>query len=111
MLAQLLTPDSSTSGVSAGAILADSQSAAGYQLTGELLLQLSNPATFTALAAQYNLQLKQQYKQYIIASAAPTANLQQLLNQLQQEPAILAASLDLRELGLSPDPEVKNDPD
>ncbi|MGP9799863.1 hypothetical protein [Rheinheimera sp. NSM] len=109
ILASLAAQHNTSAALRSGDIVADSQSAAGYQLTGEILLQLSAQADFAALAASYNLQLKHAYGDILVV-ATPDANIKQLLAQLAQEPTVLRASYGLRELGLSPDPQVINDP-
>ena len=85
-----------------------SQSGNGLQLTGEVLLQLTTQANFTQLASRYNLQLKHRVGDIVVVTTA-TNNIQQLVQQLTQEPTIKQASFDLRELGLSADPQIKNE--
>ncbi|MEH8016969.1 hypothetical protein MN202_06990 [Rheinheimera muenzenbergensis] len=109
ILANLASQHNNATALQPGDILSDSQNAAGYQLTGELLLQLAPDADFTALAAGYKLQLKHSFGDIVVVTSQ-NINLTQLLAQLKQESGILQVSYDLRELGLSPDPEVKNLP-
>ena len=89
-------------------IITDSQSGNGLQLTGEVLLQLITQADFTQLATRYNLQLKHRVGDIVVVTTA-TDNIQQLVQQLTQEPTIKKTSFDLRELGLSADPQIKNE--
>ncbi|EGI74322.1 hypothetical protein PH505_ah00410 [Pseudoalteromonas distincta] len=89
-------------------IITDSQSGNGLQLTGEVLLQLITQADFTQLATRYNLQLKHRVGDIVVVTTA-TDNIQQLVQQLTQEPTIKKTSFDLRELGLNADPQVKNE--
>lgn len=110
ILASLAAQHNTSATLRSGDIITASQSAAGYQLTGEILLQLTGQADFAALAASYNLQLKHRFGNIVVV-AALAGNLKPLLAQLAQEPTVLKASYDLRELGLSPDPEVINEPD
>jgi hypothetical protein len=110
ILASLAAQHNTGTALRSGDIVADGQNAAGYQLTGEILLQLSAPADFTALATSYNLQLKHSFGDIVVVTT-PVANLKQLLAQLTTEPAVLKTGYDLRELGLSPDPEVVNVPE
>ncbi|WP_445765998.1 hypothetical protein [Rheinheimera sp.] len=109
ILASLASQNNNAPTLQTGDILSDSQSGAGYQLTGELLLQLAAGADLAALAASYNLQLKHSVGDIVVVTSQ-SSNLAQLLAQLKQESGILQISYDLRELGLSPDPEVKNLP-
>lgn len=109
ILASLAAQHNTSAALRSGDIIAASQSAAGYQLTGEILLQLTAQADFAALAANYNLQLKHSFGNFVVVTT-PAANLKQRVAQLAQEPTVLKASYDLRELGLSPDPQVKNEP-
>ena len=107
ILANLASENKSAAALQTGDILSDSQSGAGYQLTGELLLQLAANADLTALTASYNLQLKHRFGNIVVVTSQ-RSNLAQLLAQLKQESGILQVSYDLRELGLSPDPQVVN---
>lgn len=109
ILAGLASQNNNAAALQTGDILSDSQNAAGYQLTGELLLQLATQADFAALAARYNLKLVHAFGDIRIVTT-PVVNLKQLLAQLATEPSVLKAGYDLRELGLSPDPEVINRP-
>lgn len=109
VLASLVAQNNATGALHSGDIISDSQTAAGYQLTGEVLLQLTAQADFSALAASYNLQLQHAYGAIVVVTA-PETNLKQLVAQLAQESTVLRVSYDLRELGLSPDPEVINEP-
>lgn len=109
ILASLASENKNAAAIQTGDILSDSQSGAGYQLTGELLLQLAANADLAALAASYSLQLKHRFGDIVVVTSQ-RSNLTQLLAQLVQEPGVLQVSYDLRELGLSPDPEVINDP-
>ena len=88
-------------------IITDSQSGNGLQLTDQVLLQLTTQADFSQLATRYNLQLKHRVGDIVVVTTAAD-NIQQLVQQLTQEPTIKQASFDLRELGLSPDPQVIN---
>ena len=89
-------------------IITDSQSGNGLQLTDQVLLQLTTQADFSQLATRYNLQLKHRVGDIVVVTTT-TNNIQQLVQQLTQEPTIKKASFDLRELGLSADPQVEND--
>lgn len=109
ILASLVSQHNSTVTLHPDDIISDSQSGAGYKLSGEILLQLHSPANFSALAASYNLQLKHSYGDIMLVTAADT-NTSQLVAQLAQEPTVRKVTYDLQELGLSPDPEVINDP-
>ncbi|WP_257325462.1 hypothetical protein [Pseudoalteromonas rhizosphaerae] len=44
----------------------------------------------------------------IVVVTTTADNLQQRVQQLAQEPTVKQARFDLRELGLSPDPQVEN---
>ena len=109
ILASLAVQRNTNAALRSGDIVADSQSGAGYQLTGEVLLQLTTLADFAGLAATYNLQLKHSFGNFVVVTTH-AANLKQRVAQLAQNPAVLRASFDLRELGLSPDPQVINEP-
>ncbi|MEH6393669.1 hypothetical protein [Pseudoalteromonas sp.] len=87
--------------------MTDSQSGTGLQLTGEVLLQLTTDADFTNLATRYDLQLKHRVGDIVVVTTAAD-NLQQRVQELAQEPTVKQARFDLRELGLSPDPQVEN---
>lgn len=73
-----------------------------------MLLQLTTQANFSQLATRYNLQLKHRVGDIVVVATA-TNNIQQLVQQLTQEPTIKQASFDLRELGLNADPQVENE--
>lgn len=107
ILANLASQSKNAAALQTGDILSDNQTGAGYQLTGELLLQLAPATDFTALATSYKLQLKHSVGDIVVVTSQST-DLKQLLAQLTQEPGVLQVSYDLRELGLSPDPQVVN---
>lgn len=107
IIASLTSQANNANSLQLGDIITDSQSGNGLQLTGEVLLQLTTQADFSQLATRYNLQLKYRVGDIVVVTTA-TDNIQQLVQQLTQEPTIKQASFDLRELGLSPDPQVIN---
>ena len=107
IIASLTSQANNANSLQLGDIITDSQSGNGLQLTGEVLLQLTTQADFSQLATRYNLQLKHRVGDIVVVTTA-TDNIQQLVQQLTQEPTIKQASFDLRELGLSPDPQIEN---
>ncbi|MCD1598991.1 hypothetical protein [Rheinheimera aquimaris] len=109
VLASLVAQHQNQASLATADIVAASQGGTGYQLTGELLLQLATSADINTVLAQYNLQLKQRFGNILVVNS-DNANLSQLRMQLQADTAVAKVSYDLRELGLSPDPEVINEP-
>nr|WP_304184357.1 hypothetical protein [Pseudoalteromonas prydzensis] len=59
------------------------------------------------MATRYDLQLKHRVGDIVVVTTAAD-NLQQLVQQLTQEPTVKQARFDLRELGLSADLQVEN---
>jgi|GEM_PF-6328722 len=108
IIASLTSQTNNANSLQLGDSITDSQSGNGLKLTGEVLLQLTTQANFSQLASRYNLQLKHRVGDIVVVTTA-TNNIQQLVQQLTQEPTIKQASFDLRELGLSADPQVKNE--
>ena len=108
ILASLANQPNNANSLQLGDIMTDSQSGTGLQLTGEVLLQLTTDADFTNLAARYDLQLKHRVGDIVVVTTAAD-NLQQRVQQLAQEPTVKQAKFDLRELGLSADPQVENE--
>lgn len=107
ILASLTNQSNNANSLQLGDIMTDSQSGTGLQLTGEVLLQLTTDADFTNLATRYDLQLKHRVGDIVVVTTAAD-NLQQRVQELAQEPTVKQARFDLRELGLSPDPQVEN---
>ena len=99
---------SNNSNLAVGDIITDQQNGAGLQLTGDLVLKLTESVYFTDIATRYNLTLKHQVSDLFVVSA-DSANLSQLLAQLANEQAVIQVQMDTRELGESADPQVKND--
>ncbi|WP_257325463.1 hypothetical protein [Pseudoalteromonas rhizosphaerae] len=108
ILASLANQPNNANSLQLGDIITDSQSGTGLQLTGEVLLQLTTDADFTNLASRYDLQLKHRVGDIVVVTTAAD-NLQQRVQQLAQEPTVKQARFDLRELGLSADPQVINE--
>ncbi|MBB1384459.1 hypothetical protein H5119_02640 [Pseudoalteromonas sp. SG45-5] len=108
IIASLTSQANNANSLQLGDIITDSQSGNGLKLTGEVLLQLTTQADFSQLATRYNLQLKHRVGDIVVVITA-TNNIQQLVQQLTQEPTIKQASFDLSELGLSADPQVINE--
>ncbi|WP_356777373.1 hypothetical protein [Pseudoalteromonas sp. APC 3224] len=108
MIASLTSQTNNANSLQLGDSITDSQSGNSLQLTGEVLLQLTTQANFSQLATRYNLQLKHRVGDIVVVATA-TNNIQQLVQQLTQEPTIKQASFDLRELGLNADPQVENE--
>lgn len=108
IIASLTSQTNKANSLQLGDSITDSQSGNGLQLTGEVLLQLTTQANFSQLASRYNLQLKHRVGDIVVVTTT-TDNIQQLVQQLTQEPTIKQASFDLRELGLSTDPQVINE--
>lgn len=108
ILASLVNQPNNANNLQLGDIITDSQSGTGLQLSGEVLLQLTTDADFSQLASRYNLELKHRVGDIVVVTSAAD-NLQQLVQQLTQEPTVKQARFDLRELGLSADPQVKNE--
>ena len=109
VLASLVVQHQNQASLTTADIVAASQGGTGYQLTGELLLQLATSADIDTVLAQYNLQLKQRFGNILVVTSN-NVNLSQLRMQLQTDTVVAKVSYDLRELGLSPDPEVINEP-
>ena len=109
ILASLANQTNNANNLQLGYIITDSQSGTGMQLTGEVLLQLTTDADFTNLATRYDLQLKHRVGDIVVVTTTAD-NLQQRVQQLAQEPTVKQARFDLRELGLSADPQVINKP-
>ncbi|MDN3487151.1 hypothetical protein QL989_17565 [Pseudoalteromonas sp. APC 3224] len=107
-MASLTSQTNNANSLQLGDSITDSQSGNSLQLTGEVLLQLTTQANFSQLATRYNLQLKHRVGDIVVVATA-TNNIQQLVQQLTQEPTIKQASFDLRELGLNADPQVENE--
>jgi hypothetical protein len=107
IIASLTSQTNKANSLQLGDSITDSQSGNGLQLTGEVLLQLTTQADFTQLATRYNLQLKHRVGDIVVVTTAAD-NIQQLVQQLMQEPTIKQASFDLSELGLSADPQIIN---
>ena len=61
-----------------GNIITDQQNGAGLQLTGDLVLKLTESVYFADIATRYNLTLKHQVSDLFVVSA-DSANLSQLL--------------------------------
>ena len=108
IIASLTSQTNKANSLQLGDSITDSQSGNGLQLTGEVLLQLTTQANFSQLASRYNLQIKHRVGDIVVVTTT-TDNIQQLVQQLTQEPTIKQASFDLRELGLSTDPQVINE--
>ncbi|CAM4094624.1 hypothetical protein [Pseudoalteromonas ostreae] len=107
ILASLANQPNNANSLQLGDIMTDSQSGTGLQLTGEVLLQLTTQADLSKLVTKYDLQLKHRVGDIVVVTTAAD-NLQQHVHLLAQEPTVKQATIDLRELGLSPDPQVKN---
>ncbi|QLE09990.1 hypothetical protein HYD28_14075 [Pseudoalteromonas shioyasakiensis] len=98
---------SNNSNLAVGNIITDQQNGAGLQLTGDLVLKLTESVYFADIATRYQLTLKHQVSDFFVVSA-DSANLSQLLAQLANEQAIIQVQMDTRELGESADPQVEN---
>ena len=98
---------SNNSNLAVGNIITDQQNGAGLQLTGDLVLKLSESVYFADIATRYQLALKHQVSDFFVVSA-DSANLSQLLAQLANEQAIIQVQMDTRELDQSEDPQVEN---
>ena len=109
ILAELAAQKQNQSSLSKGDTVADNQGGTGYLLTGEVIIQTTATADVNALMSQYGLQLKHWFGNFIVGTSNG-GNLLQLVARLQTNPDVVNAGYDLREWGLSPDPEVKNDP-
>lgn len=108
ILASLVNQPNNANNLQLGDIITDSQSGTGLQLSGEVLLQLTTDADFSQLASRYNLELKHRVGDIVVVTTAAD-NLQQRVQQLAQESTVKQARFDLRELGLSADPQVINE--
>ncbi|QLE09991.1 hypothetical protein HYD28_14080 [Pseudoalteromonas shioyasakiensis] len=106
ILTQLVS--SNNSNLAVGNIITDQQNGAGLQLTGDLVLKLTESVYFADIATRYQLTLKHQVSDFFVVSA-DSANLSQLLAQLANEQAVIQVQMDTRELGESADPQVKNE--
>ncbi|MCZ4250654.1 hypothetical protein [Pseudoalteromonas shioyasakiensis] len=99
---------SNNSNLAVGNIITDQQNGAGLQLTGDLVLKLTESVYFADIATRYQLTLKHQVSDFFVVSA-DSANLSQLLAQLANEQAIIQVQMDTQELGESADPQVENE--
>lgn len=106
LLTQLAS--SNNANLAVGDIITDQQNGAGLQLTGDLVLQLTESVYFADIATRYQLTFKHQVSDFFVVSA-DSANLSQLLAQLANEQAIIQVQMDTRELGESADPQIENE--
>ena len=98
---------SNNSNLAVGNIITDQQNGASLQLTGDLVLKLTESVYFADIATRYQLTLKHQVSDFFVVST-DSANLSQLLAQLANEQAIIQVQMDTRELDESADPQVEN---
>lgn len=105
LLTQLAS--SNNTNLAVGDIITDQQNRAGLQLTGDLVLKLTESVYFADIATRHQLTLKHQLSDFFVVSA-DSANLSQLLAQLANEQAIIQVQMDTRKLDQSEDPQFEN---
>lgn len=71
-----------------------------YEVTGEIVVELSTNNDAKELAEQHNLLLKQAYKQYYVLVDEQGRDLNQLISALERSGQVKSANIDLRDTSL-----------
>ncbi|PAJ74604.1 hypothetical protein CJF42_09805 [Pseudoalteromonas sp. NBT06-2] len=72
-----------------------------YDVTGEIIVKLAGDVDLEKFSKDNNLTIKQAYKNFYILKSGDKANLLPLVEQLQNLPNVVSATIDLADKGIN----------